>query len=85
MVLSSLWIPFFQSKGIFHQRSRVETPQHNDMVERKHQHILNMAKSFSFQSNLPLTVWNFSTQHITQIINMLPTFHLKYKIPHEML
>lgn len=42
MVLNSLWIPFFQSKGIFHQRSRVETPQHNDVVERNHQHSLKV-------------------------------------------
>jgi hypothetical protein len=76
---------FFLSKGIIHQKSCVETPQQNGVVERKHQHILNVARSLSFHSNLPLSMWNFSIQHAVHLINRLPSPLLNLKCPYEML
>lgn len=34
-------LSYFATLGILHQRSCVETPQHNSVVERKHKHLLN--------------------------------------------
>lgn len=76
---------FLLSKGITHQRTCVETPQQNGVVERKHQHILDVARSIFFHSNVPLDLWNFCIQHAVHIINRLPSPLLKYKSPYELL
>jgi hypothetical protein len=45
---------FFSSKGVIHQLTCVEIPQQNAIAERKHQHLLNVARTLRFQANLPL-------------------------------
>ena len=75
----------FLSKGVVHQKSCAYTPQQNGVVERKHQHILNVARSIYFHSHVPLTMWNFCIAHVVHLINRLPTPLLSLKCPYEKL
>lgn len=76
---------FYQTKGILHQFTCVATLQHNVLAERKHQHILNVARAFKFQSSLPMKYWNDFVLTVVHLINWTPTPLLDYKSPLEML
>ena len=45
---------FYQNKGIIHETSYTNTSQQNGAMERKHDHLLNVARVLYFQANLPI-------------------------------
>ena len=72
----------FESKGILHQTSCVHTPQQNGIVERKHRHILPVARSLIFQSSLPLKYWGEAVLTSVFLINRKPTSVLNDASPY---
>jgi len=74
---------FYASHGIIHQKSCVETPPQNGRVERKHQHILNVARALLFQSKLPNFFWSYVVLHVVFLINRVPTPVLNNQSPYH--
>ena len=75
----------FANKGIIHQTTCPYTPQQNGVVERKHQHLLNVARSLRLQAHLPKSLWGDCVLTAAHLINMLPVQQLNYRSPYEML
>ncbi|KAL2249992.1 UNVERIFIED_CONTAM: Copia protein [Sesamum indicum] len=67
---------FFKNKGIIHQKSCAYTPQQNGKVERKHRHLLEVARSLMFQASMLQKFWTEALLTATYIINRLPSHAL---------
>ena len=66
---------YLANNGITQQFSCAYTPQQNGTVERKHRHLIEIARTILIQSRLPLSYWLDACHTAIFVINRLPTMH----------
>ena len=76
---------FYFDHEILRESSCVDTHQQNGRVERKHWHLLNVARALRFQACLPIGFWGECVLTAACLINLTPSKFLKGKTPYEIL
>ena len=66
---------------IIHQSSCRHNPQQNGIVECKNCHILKVACSIMFTTNLPKTFWGDAVLMACYLINHMPCWVLEFQTP----
>jgi len=72
---------FLASIGTLHQFSCVERSKQNSLVERKHKHLLNVARALYFLSKVSISFWGDCVTIATFLINRTPSPLLKHNSP----
>jgi hypothetical protein len=83
--LESGFQAYLGSRGIIHQTSCVYTSEQNGVAERKHRHLLEVARSLLFTMNLPKPYWGDAVLAAAYLINRMPLKTLNFKSPLEVL
>ncbi|KAG7572452.1 Ribonuclease H-like superfamily [Arabidopsis suecica] len=71
--------------GIIHQTSCPYTPQQNGVAERKNRHLMEVARSMMFHTNVPKRFWSDAVVLACYLINRTPTKILQDSSPFEVL
>ncbi|KAG7559402.1 Ribonuclease H-like superfamily [Arabidopsis thaliana x Arabidopsis arenosa] len=71
--------------GIIHQTSCPYTPQQNGVAERKNRHLMEVARSMMFHTNVPKRFWSDAVVLACYLINRIPTKILQDSSPFEVL
>lgn len=72
-------------KGISHQISCPYTPEQNGSAEHKHWHIIELGLAMMFDFGTPKQFWLEAFSSVVFLINRLPTAHLKFLTPVQLL
>lgn len=76
---------FFLDHGLIHQTTIPCTSEQNGLFERKHYHIINVARALQFQANLPISLLRECVLTAVFLNKSYPFFIVAQKTPFELL
>ncbi|KAL0311158.1 UNVERIFIED_CONTAM: Retrovirus-related Pol polyprotein from transposon RE2 [Sesamum angustifolium] len=76
---------FCDSKGILHQTSCPYTSQQNGVAERKHRHLLDVARIIMMHMHVPKSYWGDAILTACYLINRMPSSVLNGDTPYSFL
>ena len=83
--LSEPFQSFMLQNEILHQTSYVDTPSQNGIVERKNRHLLENARDFLFQMDVPNHFWANAFSTACFLLNRIPSLVLNWATTYHQL
>ncbi|GKA23516.1 putative RNA-directed DNA polymerase [Tanacetum coccineum] len=80
--LNQEFLDHLRSRGIISQLTPPYTPQHNGVLERRNQTLLDMVRSMMSLTTLPMSFCGYALESAVRILNMVPTKKVN-KTPYE--
>lgn len=81
--MSNEFISYCEEFGINRHFTAPYTPQQNGVVERRNRTVVEMARSYLKQMEMPSEMWGEAIIHSVYVLNRLPTRALSGKTPYE--
>ena len=73
--ISNDFTTLLASDGIIHHIACTDTPQQNNVVERKHRHLVETARSLLLFACVPSVFLGEVVLTTTHVVNWIPTSH----------
>lgn len=80
---SKEFVTYCEEEGITRHYTAPYSPQQNGIVERRNRTVVEMARSFLKEMNLPAEMWGEAVRHSVYVLNRLPTRALSGQTPYE--
>ena len=72
---------YFSRHGLIHETTCPQTPQQNEIAERKNRHILETTRAILLGAHVPNHFWTDAVTTAVHLINRMPSKVLKFKTP----
>ncbi|RVX14783.1 Retrovirus-related Pol polyprotein from transposon TNT 1-94 [Vitis vinifera] len=72
---------YFSRHGLIHETTCPQTPQQNEIAERKNRHILETTRAILLGAHVPNHFWIDDVTTAVHLINRMPSKVLKFKTP----
>ena len=72
---------YFQHHGLIHETSCSQTPQQNDIAERKNWHILETTRALRIGAHVPSRHWDDAVTTTVYLLNRMPSNVLQFRTP----
>ena len=74
-----------EAHGTIHQTTCSDTPQHNEVAERKNRHLLEVIRASLIEAHIPLSYWGHALTSAAYLINRVPSSTIDFRTPSQAL